>query len=37
MTQIQYIKGDVTYPTGDGKLLLCHVCNDCRRGNGVQA
>lgn len=29
MTQIQYMSGDATIPIGDGKKLICHVCNDC--------
>jgi O-acetyl-ADP-ribose deacetylase (regulator of RNase III) len=25
---IKYIKGDATYPVGDGKKIICHICND---------
>lgn len=25
---IHYIKGDATRPRGDGKKIICHICND---------
>jgi O-acetyl-ADP-ribose deacetylase (regulator of RNase III) len=25
---IKYIKGDATYPVGDGKKIICHICNN---------
>jgi len=25
---IHYIKGDATEPQGDGKKIICHICND---------
>lgn len=25
---IHYIKGDATQPRGDGKKIICHICND---------
>jgi len=25
---IQYIKGDATYPQGDGNKIIVHICND---------
>lgn len=28
MTKIHYIKGDATYPVGEGKKIICHICND---------
>ena len=28
MSKITYIKGDATYPVGDGKKLITHICND---------
>ena len=26
--KIKYIIGDATYPVGDGKKIICHICND---------
>ena len=28
MKEIKYIKGDATEPIGEGKKIICHVCND---------
>jgi O-acetyl-ADP-ribose deacetylase (regulator of RNase III) len=28
MIKIKYIKGDATNPVGDGKKIICHICND---------
>lgn len=28
MTNINYIHGDATAPAANGKLLICHICND---------
>lgn len=28
MNNIHYIKGDATRPRGDGKKIICHICND---------
>lgn len=28
MKDINYIKGDATAPVGDGKKIICHICND---------
>jgi O-acetyl-ADP-ribose deacetylase (regulator of RNase III) len=28
MATIHYIKGDATRPRGDGKKIICHICND---------
>ena len=28
MTKINYIKGDATYPQGDGIKFIIHICND---------
>lgn len=28
MGTIEYVKGDATAPAGDGKRIICHVCND---------
>lgn len=25
---IKYIKGDATYPVGNGKKIICHICNN---------
>lgn len=25
---IHYIKGDATYPRGEGTKIICHICND---------
>lgn len=27
-TNITYLKGDATYPIGDDKKIICHICND---------
>ena len=26
--KIQYLKGDATRPQGDGKKIICHICNN---------
>ena len=31
MTKIKYITGDATRPIGEGKKIICHICNDERR------
>lgn len=28
MSKINYVKGDATEPIGDGKKIICHICND---------
>jgi O-acetyl-ADP-ribose deacetylase (regulator of RNase III) len=28
MTEIRYLKGDATDPQGEGRKIICHVCND---------
>ena len=28
MKGIRYIKGDATYPNGEGKKIIAHICND---------
>jgi O-acetyl-ADP-ribose deacetylase (regulator of RNase III) len=28
MATIHYIKGDATRPRGDGKKIICHICNN---------
>lgn len=28
MTNINYVIGDATRPIGDGKKIICHICND---------
>lgn len=28
MTPIQYVKGDATYPQGEGRKIIAHICND---------
>jgi O-acetyl-ADP-ribose deacetylase (regulator of RNase III) len=27
-SDIQYVTGDATAPTGDGARIICHICND---------
>jgi O-acetyl-ADP-ribose deacetylase (regulator of RNase III) len=31
MPEIKYVKGDATRPQGEGKKIICHICNDERR------
>lgn len=28
MSKIKYITGDATTPVGEGKKIICHICND---------
>ena len=28
MKKINYLKGDATKPIGEGKKIICHICND---------
>lgn len=28
MILVQYLKGDATYPQGDGPKIIAHICND---------
>jgi len=28
MSKINYVVGDATRPIGDGKKIICHICND---------
>lgn len=28
MSEIHYLKGDATRPQGDGRKIICHICND---------
>ena len=28
MSKINYVKGDATQPIGEGKKIICHICND---------
>ena len=28
MTMVSYLKGDATNPTGDGRKMIVHICND---------
>jgi len=28
MSKINYVVGDATQPIGDGKKIICHICND---------
>ena len=31
MSKIKYVVGDATRPIGEGKKIICHVCNDERK------
>lgn len=31
MTSIQYLRGDVTKPQGDGNIIIVHICNNVGR------
>ena len=38
MSTINYVKGDATAPSGNGPMIIAHICNDVggwRRGRGV--
>ena len=28
MSKINYVKGDATSPEGEGRKIICHICND---------